>query len=242
VDSLVLNAGLAMNTADKEAKRTAQGFELTVGTNHLGHFLLANLLEPDLKAAKSPGSRLVVTASPVHDPMSGGGNVGSKASLTSSKGMKGLEDAIAKGDGCFDMVDGGAYDPDKAYKDSKLCNLLFTSEASRRFARDGVTVNAFSPGLIPSPDGFFRYQNQGFAKTFQKISGFAGVSETSEFGGAALAFMAASPDLPVSTNGWYDTYPPGKHQLAIHDPSAEAMDSAEQATLWDLSAKLTGVA
>ena len=46
----------------------------------------------------------------------------------------------------------------QAYKDSKLCNMLFTAEASRRWAKPGVSVNAFSPGLIADPDGFFRYQ------------------------------------------------------------------------------------
>ena len=42
VDVLVLNAGLALNTKDKEPTRTKDGFELTIGTNHLGHFLLYN--------------------------------------------------------------------------------------------------------------------------------------------------------------------------------------------------------
>lgn len=48
----------------------------------------------------------------------------------------------------FDMVSGGAFDADKAYKDSKLCNILFARELDRRLAKRGVTatVNAFGPG------------------------------------------------------------------------------------------------
>ena len=107
LDSLVLNAGLALNTADKLPERTKDGFEMTIGVNHLGHFLLANLLVDDLKGHKDlkVDPRLVITASPVHDPTSGGGNVGSKASLGDLAGL-------AAGPS-FSMVDGGAYDPDK---------------------------------------------------------------------------------------------------------------------------------
>ena len=53
-----LTAGLAMSTADTAPRRTADGFELTVGTNHLGHFLLTNLLLPALQRA--PSARVVV--------------------------------------------------------------------------------------------------------------------------------------------------------------------------------------
>ena len=52
VDTLVLNAGLALSTKDTAAQRTKQGFELTIGTNHLGHMALYELLEKRLAAAK----------------------------------------------------------------------------------------------------------------------------------------------------------------------------------------------
>ena len=227
VDTLVLNAGLALNTKDTVASRTKDGFELTIGTNHLGHMALYELLEA--KLAKAPGQpRLVVTASPVHDPKSGGGDVGSKATLGDLKGL---------GSVTFDMVDGGAFDADKAYKDSKLCNILFTAEASRRLRKlnPRATANAFSPGLIPAPDGFFKYQNKLFASTFNKIANAVGVAETAKFGGSCLAFMATSPSLDAVTDGWYDTDPPGKHQLRAHQPSDEARDVDEQKKLWALS-------
>merc|ERR1712087_181184 len=100
IDTLVLNAGVARGTSEGIPRRTADGFEETIGVNHLGHFLLASLLTPTLKAAPKP--RIVVTASPVHDPTSGGGNVGSTATLGDLSGLAG-------GAG-FSMVDGGPYD------------------------------------------------------------------------------------------------------------------------------------
>ena len=137
LDTLVLNAGLSLNVGDSTEQFTAEGFELTVGTNHLGHFALAGLLQPTLaKSALNP--RLVrrlrpqtpdeddsavcrsrgavvtaqlVTASGVHDPTSGGGKQGGPEKWARLGELKGLE-----GGAKFTMVDGGTYDPDKAYK------------------------------------------------------------------------------------------------------------------------------
>lgn len=76
----------------------------------------------------------------VHDPNSAGGKVGPGAALGDLAGLKGGP--------MFDMVSGGAFDADKAYKDSKLCNVLFARELDRRLGQQGVpvTVNAFGPG------------------------------------------------------------------------------------------------
>ena len=68
IDTIVLNAGLAHGQADKEPFRTVEGFEETVGVNHLGHFLLADLMARTLAKSNSK-PRLVSTASPVHDPV-----------------------------------------------------------------------------------------------------------------------------------------------------------------------------
>mmetsp|Transcript_46171 Transcript_46171/g.53947 ORF Transcript_46171/g.53947 Transcript_46171/m.53947 type:complete len:401 (+) Transcript_46171:48-1250(+) len=231
LDTLVLNAGLAHGQADKEPFRTMDGFEETVGVNHLGHFLLADLIAPIL-AKSSSAPRIVSTASPVHDPNSGGGNVGRTASLGNLAGMS--------NDGAsFAMVDGGPYDPDKAYKDSKLCNILFMAEAARRY-KGKITVNAFSPGLIADPNGFFRNQSRLFATVFNSITKIVGVAETNEFGGSGLAYMAADASMDGLTGGWYDSVPVGKHQLAKHAPSVEAQNIDEQKSLWTLSAKLVG--
>ena len=75
LDVLCLNAGIAPSTKAEAPETTADGFESCIGTNHLGHFLLANLLAPKVK-------RMVVTASSVHDPEQPGGAVGGKGGAT----------------------------------------------------------------------------------------------------------------------------------------------------------------
>ena len=136
-------------------------------TNHFGHFALYNLLQPKLAQGYRP--RLVVTASGVHDPASEGGKQGGPEKWATMGAFGGLE-----GGKPFTMIDAGPYDPDKAYKDSKLANMLFMAEAARQ-EEGKITANAFSPGLIADPDGFFRNQNPFFAKAFNALTQKAGV-------------------------------------------------------------------
>jgi protochlorophyllide reductase len=99
----------------------------------------------------------VITSSEVHDPATAGGRVGLPAGLADLDGLRG-------GAG-FSMVDGESpFNAEKAYKDSKLCNLLFARELAERLRRRGtpMPVLAWSPGLvIPRGEGgFFRYSRR----------------------------------------------------------------------------------
>ena len=161
IDILCLNAGLARDVGSKDLLRTKDGFELTIGTNHLGHFYLTNLLLRDNKVEPKSG-RIVVTASGVHDPDSPGGAQGSLATLGNLDGM-------ASGP-AFEMIDGAPFDPDKAYKDSKLCNVFFTQELQKRLGllggeNNNIKAYCFNPGLIVGT-GLFREQNKIFTKIF----------------------------------------------------------------------------
>jgi len=233
IDILACNAGLALGQDLKEPEFTEDGFELTVGTNHLGHFLLVNLLQPQL----SPEARIVVTASSVHDPATG--DPGAQAGLGK---LVGLEPGRF-GKGGAAMVDGGAFNAGKAYKDSKLCNVLFTLELARRLKLQGskVTVNCLSPGLIPSKT-FFRNQNQTFSNTFAwAATNILRIAETTEFGGDTLCYMALQPSLDGKSGLFYSAVPPGAHVFVERTPSPEARDEAEAAELWKRSAALVGV-
>ena len=85
IDVLALNAGCQHSTSgfggrerDLKPVRTKQGFEDTVGTNHIGHFLLLSLL---LENVNKSNGRIVFVGSGVHNPDEGGGNVGSKGEI-----------------------------------------------------------------------------------------------------------------------------------------------------------------
>ncbi len=114
---LVNNAGLILT----ERTETEQGFETTFGVNHLGHFLLTQLLLDRVKA--SAPARII--------------NVASRAHRFARSGLD------------FDDLQlTNSYGGMQAYGRSKLANIYFTRELARRLEDSGVTVNALHPGGV----------------------------------------------------------------------------------------------
>ena len=160
LNAVVCNAGVAPNreggAAEVDIQRTAQGFEQTIGVNHLGHFALVAQLMPSLRA--TPNARVVITSGAIHDAESPDGKNGAPPTLG---GLAGLSSGPR-----FTMCDGGAFDGNKAYKDSKLCGVLFARELARRLEEQGLggggsgglVCNAFSPGFVPTSE-LFRNQS-----------------------------------------------------------------------------------
>ena len=122
---LINNAGVSV--AGKQASLTADGFEMTFGTNHLGHFLLTNLLMEDL--CQSAPARVITVSSQLHIP----GYRGERGPDFDYGNLKGEK----------------YYNASLFYKNSKLANMWFTYELQRRLAGTGVTSNAVCPGFVP---------------------------------------------------------------------------------------------
>ncbi len=241
IDVLVLNAGLQYSGA-AEPRWSAQGFELTIAVNHLAHQALLQRLLPRLR--QSPAPRLVVTASEVHDPTTPGGKVGQPAGLGDLAGLRSAPGAA--------MLDGSTpFNAEKAYKDSKLCNVLMAREVQRRLQAGGTAlpVLAWSPGLvIPRSDGgFFRY-SRGHNPWGQRLFALLArdllrVTETPERAGGLLAGLA-SGDPPLSSGFHYwsnRVLGPGRLAFEPREPSAEALSDDLARQLWTLSARQLGL-
>jgi len=248
IDVLALNAGV--HYGELEPRITEDGFEQTLATNHLGHVLLAERLLPTLARARrqrrasgvDAPSRIVVTSSQMHDPTSPGGSRGGEgATLGTLAGLEGQ----GSGSG---MVDGGEFNGNKMYKDTKLANVLFTYELTRRLAAAGVSstdiaVNTFCPGLI-TESGFFRNTHPLFAWTFDFFARrIFHLTESVKGGGTLLANMAANPDYYGGSGGYWNNARAGFGRLEFvpAPSSAESQDAAKAAKFYDASARLVGV-
>jgi len=239
IDILCLNAGVQY-AGSKEVNRTKDGFEISMGTDHLGHFYLTNLLLKNVESAGITSTlkpRIVVTASEVHDPESPGGKVGRGAGLGDFEGIK--EDGAE-----FELMDGSEFDADKAYKDSKLANILFANELNRRLRLAGSQINvvSFGPGLI-TRSNFFQHQNPVFTKVFDfAANDLLHVAETVSGGGDCLIKMALDPELENKTGVYYNNDLGGETGHVFHESktSRESMNVEEAVELWTWSEALVG--
>ena len=122
IDVLINNAGLIQSGRET----TTDGFEMSFGVNHLGHFLLTGLVGDLVKAAPAP--RVINVASVAHWFAVGGMNFDDLQSVRH-------------------------YNVWIAYGRSKLANILFADELARRWRSDGVCVSSVHPGVVRSGFG-----------------------------------------------------------------------------------------
>jgi NAD(P)-dependent dehydrogenase (short-subunit alcohol dehydrogenase family) len=189
---------------------TQDGFELQLGTNHLGHYALTGLLIDTLLA--TPNSRIVNISSGAAD----GANIRFD-----------------------DLMFGDEYSRFEAYGQSKLANLLFTVELQNRFAASeastlavaahpGVTrTNLLSSMRIPVP---------GITTLANLLSGLM-FPDTAT---GALSQVRAAVDSDVKGGEYYGP-DQGMRGWPIQIDMPEAVNAADAARLWEISADLTGV-
>lgn len=208
IDLLVNNAGVMYTPFE----RTADGFELQFGTNHLGHFLLTTLLLPNLAAAaerSATASRVVTVSSDAHRAHA------------------------------VDLVDPNfldrPYDKFVSYAQSKAANVLMTVELQRRHADRGIHAFAVHPGVCAT--GLSRHMSRDdFAEMKRMSSGKPGLLTDLKSipQAAATSVWAATAAELESAGGVYLA------DCAVGRASGHAVDPVTAAKLWELSEELVG--
>ena len=179
---------------------TVDNLELTFAVNHMAYFVLTLGLRERLFTS-SP-SRVVNTASDAHR--------GCKLNFDDLQSTRG-------------------YSGYKVYGRSKLCNILFTRELSRRWSGKGVTANCLHPGFVATR---FGDGSGGFLSRAVRLAKIFAISP--QKGAETIVYLASSPDVAGVTGEYF-------HQCRPATPTREARDDAAAQHLWMESTKLAGI-
>jgi len=252
LNHLICNAAVYL-PADPKPRFTDDGFEMSLGVNHLGHFLLANLLIDDMKKAKS--ARVCIVGSITGNTNTiGGGLVYPRADLGTLAGLE------APG---FEMADGKSFDGAKAYKDSKVLNMMTVRELHRRYHdKTGITFTSMYPGCIAETN-LFREKRQWFRDLFPLFMKYVTGGYVSELeAGERLAQVIDDPRC--DTSGVYWSWNGNAQQVGTLNRNADGqwevsgaggsggdifpnqfsndvMNDANAEKMWEQSMKLVGL-
>jgi NAD(P)-dependent dehydrogenase (short-subunit alcohol dehydrogenase family) len=219
LDCLVCNAGVAWGGNSDAYQTTEDGLEEIVGVNHVGHFLLTNLLLDALQKAK--GARVVVVSSSLHD-------TGPDKPL-----LPDFPNGIFVPAPEQKNATNAVFDGKHAYRVSKLCNIWFAYELHRRYE---LVANAISPGFIPLT-GLFRHAPapvQFFLRYMLDPLRYVGIGPTaSPEHGAETIVQAVLNDVK---GGEYFRLEEGK--IKAMRSSVESYDQAKASQLWDMTMEI----
>lgn len=216
---LVNNAGV-MNTPKGKTK---DGFETQFGVNHLGHFLLTELLLDVLK--KSAPSRVVNLSSCYHDMAQG------------REGRLDFDDL---------QFERRAYDGWEAYAQSKLANLLHARELAARLAGTGVTAVSVHPGWVRT--NLIRSTMPTWAQDFllRPVLRLSGMIEPWE-GAQTTLYALLSPEVPSHAGAYFSQLGMYRDRKAkgggwpLRSPNPNAHDDAAARRLYQVSQTLVGL-
>jgi len=209
ISHLICNAAVYLPT-DPEPSWTDDGYEMSLGVNHLGHFLLVQLLLPELKRAR--GARCCIVGS-----VTGNSNTiaGSLVKPVAELGQ--LEGLRAGGDRASTMAasPSEAFDGAKAYKDAKAMNMMTVLEMHKRFhAETGIVFTSMYPGCIADTN-LFREKRSWFRFFFfPNLMKAIGSYVTEKEAGQRLAQVIWDPDCTKS--GVYWSWNGNAQQIAVN--------------------------
>jgi len=236
LDALVCNAAVYLPLL-KQPARSPEGYEISVATNHLGHFLLCDLLLDSLRRVVRQPARLITLGTVTANSEEFGGKVPipAPADLGDLQGLEsGFKAPVA-------MIDGNAFKAGKAYKDSKLCNMIISRELHRReHDSSGIIFNSLYPGCV-ADTGLFRDAPRLFQRVFPWFQKYITKGYVSQaLAGERVADVVADPAFGRSGVHWSWGNRQHADSTAFAQPlSAKANDAARAARLWELSEALT---
>ena len=238
LNALVCNAAVYL-PLQKQPLRSPEGYELSVATNHLGHFLLCNLLLEDLKQCPGDDKRLIILGTVTANSK----ELGGKIPIPAPPDLGKLEGFEAGFKAPIAMINGKEFKSGKAYKDSKLCNMLTARELHRRFHQEtGITFSSLYPGCVADTP-LFRNHYPLFRTIFPWFQkNITGGYVTQELSGERVAEVVADPEFKDSGVHWsWGNRQKAGREAFVQELSAEGSDDAKARKLWDLSKKLVGL-
>jgi protochlorophyllide reductase len=237
LDALVCNAAVYLPLL-KEPMRSPEGYELSVATNHFGHFLLSNLLLEDLKASSAPDKRLIILGTVTANSK----ELGGKIPIPAPADLGDLQGLAAGFKAPISMIDGKPFKAGKAYKDSKLCNMMTSRELHQRYHdATGIVFNTLYPGCVADTP-LFRNSYPLFQKIFpwfQKNITKGYVSQ--ELAGDRVAQVVADPEFKQSGAHWsWGNRQKVGGKSFVQELSDKASDD-KAVRMWELTEKLVGL-
>ena len=238
LDALVINAAVYLPRL-KAPQRSPQGYEISMATNHLGHFLLIQLLLPDLERSSHPSRRLVILGTVTANSKELGGRIPipAPANLGDLAGFAaGFQAPIA-------MADGKPFKPGKAYKDSKLCTMITSQELHRRLhGSTGIVFTSLYPGCVADTP-LFRHTPKAFQTIFPWFQkNITGGYVSQALAGERVAQVVADPEFAVSGVhwSWGNRQQKGGKQFS-QELSEQASNPETARRVWDYSLRLVGL-
>ncbi len=184
----------------RERQVTVDGLEMQFAVNHLAYFLLTNLLLPQLQAGAP--SRIISVSSGAH-----------------------AHAALDFGD--LQAVRG--YQPKQVYSRTKLANILFTYQLSRRLRGTGVTANCLNPGVVATR---MLADYMGVPLAGAALARTFGAKP--EEGAETSIYLASAPEVEPVTGKYFERKQPTASSRASYDEAAARR-------LWEVSERLTGL-
>lgn len=238
LEALVCNAAVYL-PLQKEPLRSADGYELSVATNHLGHFLLCQLLLDDLVKSPRIDKRLIILGTVTANSK----ELGGKIPIPAPPDLGNLEGFEQGFKAPITMINAKSFKSGKAYKDSKLCNMLTIRELHRRYhLTTGITFNSLYPGCVADTP-LFRNHYPLFRTIFPWFQkNVTGGYVSQELSGERVAMVVADADFRKSGVHWsWGNRQAEGRKAFVQELSAEGSDDQKARRLWELSEQLVAV-